>query len=82
MSYAAISVKPKSWTRQISELEIDETLNFPVENERSLSAIISGNNRGGLRKKYPSRKFETKKTSITDPIDLTDLEVLQVKRIA
>lgn len=69
--------KPKSWTRQISELLVNEILNFPADKERSISVIISGNNRGGLKEKHPERKFTT--TKVTNP---DETEVLQVTRIA
>lgn len=71
MSNSAIS-KPKSWTALISELEIDKQLYFPADKERSISAMISGSNRGGLKERFPDRKFTVKLLTI-DAIEQTEV---------
>lgn len=70
--------KPKSITTLIAELEVSQYLNFNIEDERSIRAMISGNNRGGLKEKYPLRKFKTEKIGIPDSLN----EILRVTRIA
>lgn len=79
---AEILKKSKSWTAIIADLKIGETALFSADNERSISAIISGNNRGGLKEKYPNRKFKTQKIPSVDPDTFDEIEVLEVKRTA
>lgn len=75
-----ISTKPKSWTTQIAELTINEHIDFPEEHGRSIAAIISGKNRGGLRENYPHRKFKTK-TIIGTSVGGEETKVFRVKRV-
>lgn len=78
---AEILKKSKSWTAIIADLKTGETALFPADNERSISAIISGNNRGGLKEKYPKRKFKTQKIQ-HDGTDPDAFEVLEVTRLS
>lgn len=75
-----ISEKPKSWTTQLAELILDESIDFNVEHARSIAAIISGSNRGGLKENYPNRKFKTK-TVVTDSVGGEETKVFRVKRV-
>lgn len=75
-----ISEKPKSWTAQICELEVDQSLYFPMENENSIRAMLSGANKGSPKYTFPDRKFKTKQVLRTDPADNKEKEVLQVTR--
>jgi hypothetical protein len=75
-----ISTKPKSWTAQIAELTVNEEMSFPIEHERSIRAIISGNNRGGLKENYPKRQFKTKQI-VKESVGGEETKILVVKRV-
>lgn len=75
-----IAEKPKSWTTQLAELTLDETIDFAEEHARSIAAIISGKNRGGLRENYPHRKFKTK-TIVALSVGGEETKVFRVKRV-
>jgi hypothetical protein len=76
-----ITEKPKSWTTLVAELEIEQSTDFPGDKERSISAMIRGNNRGGIKQRFPKRRFSVTKPIVNDPITKQDVIITRVTRI-